>query len=65
MKPHLPKKDNPQYEMLTILGPTATGKTAIAVKLAAELTGEIVSADSRQVYKFMDIGTAKPTLEER
>lgn len=48
-----------------ITGPTASGKTAIAIQLAQELNGEIISADSRQVYKFMDIGTAKPTLEER
>lgn len=59
----LPIKGNPKYEMLTILGPTATGKTRIAAKLAAVLGGEIISADSRQVYKYMDIGTGKDLNE--
>jgi tRNA dimethylallyltransferase len=45
--------------MITILGPTATGKTSFAVYLATQLNGEIISADSRQVYKGMDIGTGK------
>ena len=45
--------------MLTILGPTATGKTALAAHLAYELNGEVISADSRQVYRGMDIGTGK------
>jgi len=48
-----------------LLGPTAVGKTALAIELAKELNGEIISADSMQVYRGMDIGTAKPTLEER
>ncbi len=48
-----------------ILGPTCVGKTQISLKLADILKGEIVSFDSRQIYKFMDIGTAKPTKEER
>ncbi len=47
-----------------ITGPTATGKTALGVRLAKLLGGEVVSADSMQVYKYMDIGTAKPTPEE-
>ena len=51
--------------LLAIVGPTATGKTALAIKLAQRLGGEIVSADSRQVYRSMDIGTAKPTPAER
>ena len=46
-------------KMLTILGPTASGKTTVAARLAAEIGGEIVSADSRQVYRRMDIGTGK------
>ena len=46
-------------KLLVILGPTATGKTTLAVKLASQFNGEIVSADSRQVYKGMDIGTGK------
>ncbi len=48
-----------KYNLLTILGPTATGKTSFAAKLAYYLDGEIISADSRQVYKGMDIGTGK------
>jgi tRNA dimethylallyltransferase len=47
------------YNLITILGPTAAGKTKIAAKLAADLNGEIISADSRQVYRGMDIGTGK------
>ena len=46
-------------QMITILGPTASGKTPLAVALAAEIGGEIISADSRQVYRRMDIGTGK------
>ena len=46
-------------KMITILGPTASGKTTVAARLAAEIEGEIVSADSRQVYRRMDIGTGK------
>ena len=48
-----------KFELITILGPTATGKTKLAAHLAFQLNGEIISADSRQVYKFMDIGTGK------
>jgi tRNA dimethylallyltransferase len=51
--------------LIVILGPTAVGKTSLAIELALALDGEIVSADSRQVYRRMDIGTAKPTLEQR
>ncbi len=47
------------YNLITILGPTATGKTKLAAQLAYEFNGEIISADSRQVYKGMDIGTGK------
>ncbi len=50
--------------IICIAGPTASGKTALAVELAKELNGEVVSCDSMQVYKRMDIGTAKPTPEE-
>ena len=45
--------------LLTILGPTACGKTAFAARLAYDMDGEIISADSRQVYRGMDIGTGK------
>lgn len=49
----------PEYDLLVILGPTATGKTALAAHLAAHLGGEVISADSRQVYRDMNIGTGK------
>ncbi|MEO0137974.1 MAG: tRNA (adenosine(37)-N6)-dimethylallyltransferase MiaA [candidate division WOR-3 bacterium] len=52
-------------EIITIIGPTAVGKTEIAIRIAEQFNGEIISADSRQVYKYLDIGTAKPTIEER
>ena len=48
-----------KYDLITILGPTASGKTSLATRLAFELNGEIISADSRQVYRLMDIGTGK------
>jgi len=51
--------------LIVILGPTASGKTALAVRLAADLHGEILSADSRQVYRGMDIGTGKDLSEYR
>ena len=52
-------------KLIVILGPTASGKTDLAIRLAKKFSGEIVSADSRQVYKEMDIGTAKPEKKER
>lgn len=51
--------------LIVIVGPTASGKTGLAIELAAFFGGEIICADSRTVYKEMDIGTAKPTNEER
>ncbi|MBM3187255.1 MAG: tRNA (adenosine(37)-N6)-dimethylallyltransferase MiaA [Chloroflexi bacterium] len=51
--------------VLVIVGPTAVGKTALAIVLGQALGGEAISADSRQVYRYMDIGTAKPTAEEQ
>lgn len=53
------------YDLLVITGPTATGKTALGVELALSMNGEVVSADSMQVYRGMDIGTAKATVKER
>ena len=50
---------------LIILGPTGSGKTGVSIELAKKLNGEIISADSRAIYKGMDIGTAKPTREEQ
>jgi tRNA dimethylallyltransferase len=52
-------------KIIAIVGPTASGKTALGIALAQKYHGEIVSADSRQVYRGMDIGTAKPPLAER
>ena len=51
--------------ILTIYGPTAVGKTSVAIEIAVRIDGEIVSCDSRQVFKYLDIGTAKPTTAER
>ena len=50
--------------VLVIAGPTASGKTALAVELAKKYNGEVVSADSMQIYRKMNIGTAKPTSDE-
>lgn len=50
--------------MIVIVGPTASGKTGVAIDLAKRISGEIISADSRTIYKGMDIGTAKPTKDE-
>lgn len=52
-------------DLIAVVGPTATGKTEYAIQLAERLGGEIVSCDSMQLYKFMDIGSAKPSEEER
>lgn len=52
------------YPIIILSGPTASGKTALALALAQRLKGEIISADSRQLYRKMDIGTAKPTTAE-
>ncbi|HPZ60247.1 MAG TPA: tRNA (adenosine(37)-N6)-dimethylallyltransferase MiaA, partial [Bacillota bacterium] len=51
-------------KIVVILGPTAVGKTKYAIHVAKSLDGEILSADSMQIYKYMDIGSAKPTKEE-
>ncbi len=51
--------------LVVIVGPTAAGKSELAFQIAREFDGEIVSADSRQVYRYLDIGTAKPTPEQR
>lgn len=55
--------DNMQ-KVLIIVGPTAVGKTSLSIKLAKKLNGEVISGDSMQVYKHLDIGTAKVTKEE-
>ena len=50
--------------LITVIGPTAIGKTSLAIKLAKHYNTEIISADSRQFYKELSIGTAKPSNEE-
>lgn len=57
-------KDNKKEKVIVICGPTASGKTALSIELAKQINGEIISADSMQIYKDMNIGTAKPTKEE-
>jgi tRNA dimethylallyltransferase len=54
-----------KIKIVIITGPTASGKTGLAMELAGIFNGEIVSADSMQVYRYMDIGTAKPSKHER
>jgi len=58
-------KPRRKIPLLVLAGPTAAGKTALAVSLAQKLQTEIISADSAQVYRYLDIGTAKPTEEEK
>ncbi len=52
-------------KIVIICGPTGIGKTSVAIDIAGAVNGEIISADSMQIYRYMDIGTAKPTLEEQ
>jgi len=56
---------SPMTDLLVLAGPTAVGKSAVAVRLAERLGGEIVSVDSMQVYRGLDVGTAKPSAEQR
>ena len=53
-----------QKPMIVLTGPTAVGKTALSIELAKKINGAIISADSMQVYKYMDIGSAKVTVDE-
>src|ERR1039457_4707196 len=63
MTTHLPAQIEPL--LLVILGPTASGKSALAIKLAQQFSGEIVSCDSVALYRYFDIGAAKPSREQR
>jgi tRNA dimethylallyltransferase len=54
-----------KFKVIAVMGPTAVGKTGLVLQLAKDLNGEIVNADSMQIYRFMNIGTAKPTAAER
>ena len=58
------KKESEKAKILVVVGPTASGKTGLAIELAKRFGGEVISADSRQVYRGLDIGTAKTTKEE-
>lgn len=60
-----PAPEAAQQPLVVVLGPTASGKTALGIALAQRFGGEIVSADSRQIYRHMDIGTAKPSPADR
>ena len=60
-----PRNSADTCPVVVVTGPTASGKTSLAIELARRFDGEIVNADSMQVFRFMDIGTAKPTLEEQ
>ncbi len=59
------RMERPEPPLVVIVGPTASGKTALAIRLAKRYDGEVICADSRTVYRDMDIGTAKPTPEEQ
>ncbi|MBW4039631.1 MAG: tRNA (adenosine(37)-N6)-dimethylallyltransferase MiaA [Acidobacteria bacterium] len=61
----MPNSEAPDHPLIVLSGPTASGKTSLAIHLAQALNGEIVSCDSVAVYRLMEIGTAKPTLAER
>ena len=62
-KEEIKKED--KKKVIVIVGPTASGKTAVSIELAKKINGEIISADSMQIYKDMNIGTAKPSVEEQ
>ena len=59
------KVERDRHRVVIVLGPTGVGKSKLAIEWAEELGGEIIGADSMQVYRYMDIGTAKPTLDEQ
>jgi len=65
MSPDNSRTSNPRPPVVVVTGPTGSGKSALAIDLARRFDGEIINADSMQVFRYMDIGTAKPSLEER
>lgn len=65
MKLFISKMQSPKPPLIIVVGPTAVGKTALAIDLAERFNGEIISADSRLFYRGLDVGTAKPTISER
>jgi len=65
MTPEARNSPRPTGPVVVVTGPTASGKTTLAIDLALRFGGEIVNADSLQVFRYMDIGSAKPSLEER
>src|SRR5579883_1449548 len=60
-----PDTGSKRPQVIAVVGPTASGKTSLSINLALRLPGEIICCDSRTIYKYMDIGTAKPTAEEQ
>ncbi|MFZ1250389.1 MAG: tRNA (adenosine(37)-N6)-dimethylallyltransferase MiaA [Candidatus Microsaccharimonas sp.] len=64
-KKSIQELDHLNLPLIVILGPTASGKSAIAMRVAKQLNGEIICADSRTIYKHMDIGTAKPSKQDQ
>ena len=56
---------NPKIPVIAVAGPTASGKSSLAMRLCKDYNGELISCDSMQIYRGMDIGTAKPSLRER
>jgi tRNA dimethylallyltransferase len=59
------QNDSAKPTVIAVVGPTASGKSALAIEIALKYMGEVIACDSRTVYKYMDVGTAKPTSEER
>ena len=56
---------NPKIPVIAVAGPTASGKSSLAMRLCKDYNGELISCDSMQIYRGMDIGTAKPSLDDR
>jgi len=63
--PEMKQNERRKPTVIAVVGPTASGKTSLAIELALKYQGEVIACDSRTVYKYLDIGAAKPTIEER